>query len=84
MDERKERAGIITWADTGETMVFEDANEYLEQLRDTVECMGIMGYVFTTLTKDPAVRKAADDIFFDAAGVDNPHGIEYYEGGDNE
>lgn len=83
MNEYKETVGTVSWADTGETMTFTDANEYLECIKENIEYMGIIGFKFRTLTRDPAVRKAVDDILYGEAGEENPHTIEYYEGGDN-
>lgn len=83
MNEHKAIVGTVSWADTGETMTFTDANEYLECIKENIEYMGIIGLKFRTLTRDPAVRKAVDDILYGEAGEENPHTIEYYEGGDN-
>lgn len=83
MNEHKAIVGTVSWADTGETMTFTDANEYLKCIRETIEHRGIFGFEFRTLTKDPAVRKAIDDILYGEAGEENPHTIEYYKGGDN-
>lgn len=61
MNEYKAIVGTVSWADTGETMTFTDANEYLECIKENIEYMGIIGFKFRTLTRDPAVRKAVDD-----------------------
>ena len=34
---------------------------------------------FKTLTKDPEVRKAVDDIVYDFNGERNPHPLAYYQ-----
>ena len=80
MNEHKAIVGTVSWADTGETMTFTDANEYLECIKENIEYMGIIGFKFRTLTRDPAVRKAVDDILYGEAGEEKaiPAGDQDY------
>ena len=52
----------------GDTQQFTDANEYLDCIREELPHEATSGFRFRTITQDPAVRKAVDDIvrdFFD-------------------
>lgn len=70
--------GRITYAyDTPEE--FTDAEEYLQTIRDELPYMATTGMRFKTLTKDPEVRKAVDDIVYDFNGERNPHPLAYYQ-----
>ena len=70
--------GRITYAyDTPEE--FTDAEEYLQTIRDELPYMATTGMRFETLTKDPEVRKAVDDIVYDFNGEKNPHPLAYYQ-----
>ena len=52
----------------GDTQQFTDADEYLDCIREELPHEATSGFRFRTITQDPAVRKAVDDIvrdFFD-------------------
>ena len=83
MDEHKELVGRVTWADTGESITFRNAEMYLECIKEELECMATTGFRFETLTRDPAVRRAVEDILYDFIGEENPHEVEDHKGGDN-
>ena len=64
---------------SGETQKFTDANEYLTCIREELPYAATSGFRFRTVTRDPAVRKAVDDIVFDLYGEENPCTEEDYK-----
>lgn len=64
--------GRVTFA-SGEKQEFTDAEKYLQAIREELPFRDTTGFRFETLTGDPQVRKAADDILLDFAGEENPH-----------
>ena len=64
---------------SGETQEFTDANEYLTCIREELPYAATSGFRFRTVTRDPAVRKAVDDIVFDLYGEENPCTEEDYK-----
>ena len=63
--------GRVTFA-SGEKQEFTDAEKYLQAIREELPFRDTTGFRFETLTGDPQVRKAADDILLDFAGEENP------------
>ena len=63
---------------SGETQQFTDAKEYLDCIREELPHEATTGFRFRTITQDPAVRKAVDDIVFDFYGEENPCNEEDY------
>ncbi len=63
---------------SGETQQFTDAKEYLDCIREELPHEATTGFRFRTITQDPAVRKAVDDIVFDLYGEENPCNEEDY------
>ena len=63
---------------SGETQQFTDAKEYLDCIREELPHEATTGFRFRTITQDPAVRKAVDDIVFDLYGEENPYREEDY------
>ena len=63
--------GRITFAN-GETLAFRDADAYLQAIREELPYLSTTGFRCETLTDNPQVRKAVDDILLDFAGEDNP------------
>ena len=63
---------------SGETQQFTDANAYLDCIREELPHEATTGFRFRTITQDPAVRKAVDDIVFDLYGEENPCNEEDY------
>ena len=57
---------------SGETQQFTDANAYLGCIREELPYRATSGFSFHTVTQDPAIRKAVDDIVFDLYGEENP------------
>ena len=56
----------------GDLKEFTDAEKYLQAIREELPYRDTTGFRFETLTDDPQVRKAVDDILLDFAGEENP------------
>ena len=56
---------------SGETQQFTDANAYLDCIREELPHEATTGFRFRTITQDPAIRKAVDDIVFDLYGEED-------------
>ena len=56
---------------SGEKQEFTDADLYLQAIREELPFRSTTGFRFETLTDDPEVKKAVDDILLDFAGEDN-------------
>ena len=69
--------GRISFAN-GERMEFTDPQEYLRTIREELPMKDVTGFRFETLTDDPAVRKAVDDMVYDLYGEENPRPLEDY------
>ena len=65
--------GRVSFA-SGEKMEFTDRERYLQTIRHATT-----GFRFETLTRDPEVRKAADDSLYDLYGKENPCKLEEYQ-----
>ena len=63
---------------SGETQQFTDAKAYLDCIREELPYRATSGFSFRTVTQDPAIRKAVDDIVFDLYGEENPCSEEDY------
>ena len=63
--------GRVTFA-SGEQMEYLDGETYLTAIREELPYMATTGFRCETLTDDPAIRKAVDDILLDFAGEANP------------
>ena len=46
--------------------------DYLRTIREELPTRDVTGFRFETLTDDPAVRKAADDMTYDLYGEEEP------------
>ena len=69
---------------SGETQEFTDADEYLTCIREELPHEATTGFRFRTITQDPAIRKAVDDIVYDFYGEENTHTEEDYKLGSSE
>ena len=69
---------------SGETQEFTDAEEYLTCIREELPHEATTGFRFRTITQDPAIRKAVDDIVYDFYGEENTHTEEDYKLGSSE
>ena len=57
---------------------FTDAKAYLYCIREELPHEATTGFRFRTITQEPAIRKAVDDIVFDLYGEENPCNEEDY------
>ena len=73
----KQLIGSVSFL-SGETQQFTDAKKYLDCIREELPHEATAGFRFRTITQDPAVRKAVDDIVFDLYGEENPCSEEDY------
>lgn len=64
---------------SGETQEFTNADEYLTCIREEMPYAATSGFRFRTVTRDPAIRKAVDDIVFGVYGEENPCTEEDYK-----
>ena len=55
----------------GDTQQFTDVKAYLDCIREELPHEATTGFRFRTITQDPAIRKAVDDIVFDLYGEEN-------------
>ena len=63
----------------GDAQQFTDAKAYLDCIREELPHRGNkQAFRFRTITQDPAIRKAVDDIVFDLYGEENPCNEEDY------
>ena len=63
--------GRVTYA-SGERQEFTDPREYLQTIREELPYRNTTGFRHETLTDDPSVREAVDDILWDFVGEENP------------
>ena len=73
----KQLIGSVSFL-SGETQQFTDARAYLDCIREELPHEATTGFRFRTITQDPAIRKAVDDIVFDFYGEENPCNEEDY------
>ena len=71
MDQQNHPVGRVTYA-SGEKQEFTDAQQYLQTIREELPYRDTTGFRFETLTDDPHVWEAVDDIVLDFAGEENP------------
>ena len=68
----------------GDAQQFTDSKEYLDCIREELPYRATSGFSFRTVTQDPTIRKAADDIvrdFFDVEEDDLSPSVEMQMGG---
>ena len=68
----------------GDARQFTDSKEYLDCIREELPYRATSGFSFRTVTQDPTIRKAADDIvrdFFDVEEDDLSPSVEMQMGG---
>ena len=71
LTQKEALVGRVAYAG-GEERTFTDAQKYLDTIREELPYQATTGFRYETLTDDPAVRKAADDLLLDFAGEENP------------
>ena len=69
--------GRVSFAN-GERMEFTAPQDYLRTIREELPTKDGTGFRFETLTGDPAVHKAVDDMVYDLYGEENPRPLEDY------
>ena len=74
----KQLIGSVSFL-SGEMQQFTDARAYLDCIHEELPYRATSGFSFRTVTQDPAVRKAVDDIVFDLYGEENPCNEEDYK-----
>ena len=73
----KQLIGSVSFL-SGETQQFTDAKEYLDCIREELPHEATTGFRFRTITQDPTIRKAVEDIVFNFYGEENPCNEEDY------
>ena len=76
----KPPVGWVRFAN-GERIVYTDSKEYIHVAKEDLPFHASSGLRYETLTDDPEVRKAVDDILYDLYGEENPHPLSNYGGG---
>ena len=71
MRQRERLVGRVTYV-SGERQEFTDPREYLRTIQEELPYRNTTGFRYETLTDDPAVRAAVDDILWDFVGEENP------------
>ena len=66
----KQLIGSVSFLN-GETQQFTDARAYLDCIREELPHEATTGFRFRTITQNPAVRKAVDDIVLNFYGEEN-------------
>ena len=56
----------------GDARQFTDSKEYLDCIREELPYRATSGFSFRTVTQDPAICTAVDDIMYDFYGEENP------------
>ena len=69
--------GRVSFA-SGEEAVFTDSEKYLQTVREEMPYHATTGFRCETLTDDPAVRKAVDDMLCDLYGEEKPRTLADY------
>ena len=71
-------AGLLIYPST-EVEVFTDPDKFLKEYAQEMDSCGPNGVSARLVSRDPALRKAVDDLIYDQFGVENPNGPEYYQ-----
>ena len=70
--------GRISFANR-EVLEYTDPTEFLKVIEEELPYHPTSGFRYETLTSDPQVRKAVDDILYDLYGEENPRTLEDYQ-----
>ena len=76
----KPLVGRVTFAN-GERIGYTDPEEYVNVVKEELPYHATSGFRYETLTDDPEVRKAVDDILHDLYGEENPRPLADYGSG---
>jgi hypothetical protein len=74
---RQDIVGMTFYGD-GNATSFTDADDYIEEIREELPYRASSGFRFETVTDDPAVRKAVDDLVYNEFGENNPRRVCNY------
>ena len=69
--------GRVSFA-SGEAIAYTNAEEYIKAVKEELPYHATSGFRYETITDDPTVRKAVDDILYDLYGEQNPRREENY------
>ena len=75
---QKQLIGRVSFA-SGEQIEYTDPAEYLKTVKEELPYRDTSGFRFETLTSDPEVRKAVDDMIYGLYGEENPRPLEDYQ-----
>ena len=75
--DKQEIIGRVFFAN-GEQFSYIDADEYIKVIKEELPYRNTSGFRFETITDDPRVRKAVDDLICNEFGEDNPRNLEDY------
>ena len=64
---------------SGEVEEFTDAEAFIQRIKEELPYHATTGFRYEVITRDPTIRKAADDALFDLYGMENPSQMEDYE-----
>ena len=78
MLDKRPAVGRVTFA-SGECWNYTDPQKYLQTVREELPCHATTGFRCETLTDDPEVRKAVDDMLYDLYGEENPRPLADYD-----
>lgn len=81
--ENEDIVGVVTYA-SGERFEYTDKEAYLRCIQNEIEYATTSGFRFETHSNDPELRKAVDDEMYNLYGMENPHGLEYYQPKDEQ
>lgn len=70
-DEKEPIVGIVSFAN-GEEFSYTDPEEYLRVIKEELPYHPTTGFRYKTLTDDPDIRNAVDDLLYDLYGEENP------------
>ena len=71
MAQKDKIVGRVTFAD-GTAQEFTDPHQYLQTIKEELPLRNTTGFKHETLSEDPEIKKAVDDILLDFAGEENP------------
>lgn len=71
MAQKDKIVGRVTFAD-GTAQEFTDPHQYLQTIKEELPFRNTTGFKHETLSEDPEIKKAVDDILLDFAGEENP------------
>ncbi len=75
---QKQLIGRVSFA-SGEQIEYTDPAEYLKAIKKELPYHATSGFRFETLTSDPEVRKAVDDMIYGLYGEEDPRRPKEYE-----